>query len=212
MKEPREIIKTAANEPVDLAPSFDYPGSTGGRYPSYREGSGQEGFQLFDYWRAVRKRLWLVIGIAVLVTTLTAIYMARKPSIYQATSRIQVDLEQNNPDLSFSSSAMKALFSHSWPGNIRELRNVVLQAAVMVRGAEIHAEDLAISQESTRASLGALEEATRSLDGMERRMIMDALAATNGHQQRAADRLGISRRTLSRKLKLYESESAGAAI
>ncbi len=99
MKEPRGIIKTAANEPVHLDPSFDYPIVPGGSYPSYREASGQEGFQLLDYWRAIRKRLWLVVGIAVLMTTLTAIYMARKPNIYQATARIQVDLEQNNPDL-----------------------------------------------------------------------------------------------------------------
>jgi DNA-binding NtrC family response regulator len=50
-----------------------------------------------------------------------------------------------------------------------------------------------------------------NLDSMERRMIFDALRATGGHQQRAAERLGISRRTLSRKLKLYESEFSGAA-
>ncbi len=99
MKDQRGIIKTAANERVDLEPSFDYPIAPGGRYPSYREASGQEGFQLLDYWRAIRKRLWLVIGIAILMTTLTAIYMAKKPNIYQATARIQVDLEQNNPDL-----------------------------------------------------------------------------------------------------------------
>jgi DNA-binding NtrC family response regulator len=47
---------------------------------------------------------------------------------------------------------------------------------------------------------------------MERRMILEALDATGGHQQRAAARLGISRRTLSRKLKLYDSESAGAVV
>jgi DNA-binding NtrC family response regulator len=41
---------------------------------------------------------------------------------------------------------------------------------------------------------------------MERHLILEALAATGGHQQRAAARLGISRRTLSRKLKLYETE------
>ena len=51
-----------------------------------------------------------------------------------------------------------------------------------------------------------------SLDGMERRMIFDALAATGGHQQRAAARLGISRRTLSRKLKTYESERTSAPL
>jgi DNA-binding NtrC family response regulator len=51
-----------------------------------------------------------------------------------------------------------------------------------------------------------------SLDHMERRMIFDALAAAGGHQQKAAARLGISRRTLSRKLKLYEAERTSAAV
>lgn len=69
-----------------------------GRYQSYRP-LGSETSQFLDYWRAIRKRLWLVAGIAVLMTTLTAIYMARKPNIYQAKSVVQVDLEQVNPDL-----------------------------------------------------------------------------------------------------------------
>lgn len=60
-------------------------------------GTGDE-VHLLDYWRAVRKRLWLVIGIAFLITMLVAIYMARKPDIYEAQVRVQVDLE-NNPAL-----------------------------------------------------------------------------------------------------------------
>ncbi|HYY58327.1 MAG TPA: polysaccharide biosynthesis tyrosine autokinase [Pyrinomonadaceae bacterium] len=51
---------------------------------------------LRDYWRSVRKRLWLVAGITVLVTMLVAIYVARKPDIYEAQARVQVDLENNN--------------------------------------------------------------------------------------------------------------------
>jgi DNA-binding NtrC family response regulator len=43
-------------------------------------------------------------------------------------------------------------------------------------------------------------------------MIFDALAAAGGHQQQAAARLGISRRTLSRKLKIYEAERTGASL
>ncbi|HLA95683.1 MAG TPA: polysaccharide biosynthesis tyrosine autokinase [Pyrinomonadaceae bacterium] len=100
MKESREIFRKIPNETAELEPVFDaqiVPGT--GRYPSYREFDPSEGFQLLDYWNAVRKRLWLVIGIAVLVTTLAAIYMARKPDIYSANARIQVDLEQTNPDL-----------------------------------------------------------------------------------------------------------------
>lgn len=97
MKETREIIHKPLNEPVELERHFE-PQVVAGRYPGYRE-YASEGFQLLDYWKAIRKRLWLVAGIAVLATTLTAIYMARKQNVYSATARIQVDLEQTNPDL-----------------------------------------------------------------------------------------------------------------
>src|SRR5207249_3594937 len=97
MKETRGMIRTPANEAVDLEP-LDSQLGPAGRYPTYRE-AAQEGLQLLDYWRAIRKRLWLVIGIAVLITTLTAIYMARKPNIYSARAVVQIDNEQTNPDL-----------------------------------------------------------------------------------------------------------------
>jgi DNA-binding NtrC family response regulator len=122
-------------------------------------------------------------------------------------------LGQQNPDFRFSQAAIKVLESYAWPGNIRELRNVVLQAAVMARGTNIEPSDLTVSSRPPYAKCFATPmEAPYSLHGMERLMIFDALAQTNGHQQRAADRLGISRRTLSRKLKLYQSHSKGAAV
>jgi len=99
MKDPRGIIKSPLNEPVELEPQFETQFVPSGRYPAYRESLAQEGFQMVDYWRAIRKRLWLVIGIAVLMTTLAAIYMARKPNVYMARARVQVDNEQTNPDL-----------------------------------------------------------------------------------------------------------------
>src|SRR5688572_11488979 len=99
MKETREIIRNPLSEPTELERPFEPSITTGGRYPAYRDNPAADGFQLIDYWRAIRKRLWLVIGIAVLVTTLTAIYMARKPNVYAASAKIQVDNEQTNPDL-----------------------------------------------------------------------------------------------------------------
>src|SRR5436190_23258252 len=98
MKEPRGIIRTPVGEPAEIEP-FDPQLAPAERYGKYRDAAASEGFQLLDYWRAIRKRLWLVIGLAVLMTTLTAIYMARKPNIYKAAAVVQVDLEQNNPDL-----------------------------------------------------------------------------------------------------------------
>lgn len=100
MKETRDIIVAQPADKIDLEKQFDSHNPAGnGRYPAYRGYYDQESSQLLEYWRAIRKRLWLVIGITVLLTTLTAIYMARRPNIYQAHSVIQVDLEQANPNL-----------------------------------------------------------------------------------------------------------------
>ncbi len=119
-------------------------------------------------------------------------------------------LSQQNPDLQLSQGALDALAVHSWPGNIRELRNVITKAAVLARGPVIAASDLPLSESQKNGHVA--EASSNSIEGMERRMILDALAATGGHQQRAAARLGISRRTLSRKLKLYESEGLRASL
>jgi DNA-binding NtrC family response regulator len=120
-------------------------------------------------------------------------------------------LAQHDAQMSFTPEAIRTLERYSWPGNIRELRNTVIKAAVLARTPEIDVSDLPIADvREVPAARNAAPHA--SLDGMERRMIFDALAATGGHQQRAAARLGISRRTLSRKLKVYESERMRAAL
>ena len=98
---------------------------------------------------------------------------------------------------------------HSWPGNIRELRNVVMRAAVLSTGDQICATDLPLEMPSQN---GYSMHAASSLEGMERKMILDALDSTNGHQQKAAAKLGISRRTLSRKLKIYDSSYTEARL
>lgn len=103
MKDSREIIQKQVNDRVELELPFEpQVVSPPGRYQAYREFGNQEGFQLVDYWRAVRKRLWLVIGVVVLATTLAAIYMARKPDVFQAKAIVQVDLAQANPDIIIS--------------------------------------------------------------------------------------------------------------
>lgn len=66
------------------------------------DGDGQQssGYsRLHDYWRSARKHLWLILGVVLLVTTLAAFYMARQPDVYESQSRVQVDLEVNNPAL-----------------------------------------------------------------------------------------------------------------
>ena len=91
MKPSRELIKTEPHAgPLERA--SESPGVT---YNYGVDPNAEAEVHLLDYWRAVRKRLWLVISIVVLVTMLSVIYVARKPDIYQAGARVQVDLENN---------------------------------------------------------------------------------------------------------------------
>lgn len=96
------------------------------------------------------------------------------------------------------------LEDYGWPGNVRELRNAMNKATMFADGPEIAPGDLPqeilLHQRANGAS-GHL------LDGVEERAIYKALEQTAGHQQKAADILGISRRTLIRKLKLYRSHT-----
>lgn len=112
-------------------------------------------------------------------------------------------LMQQNPEMYFSAPAFEALRRHAWPGNVRELRNVVMKSAVLTRDAMIGPQDL---PEAFHQTKNVAEPSPHTLDGMERQMIVKALSKTGGHHQRAAETLGISRRTLSRKLKLYGRE------
>jgi DNA-binding NtrC family response regulator len=124
-------------------------------------------------------------------------------------------LRELKPHTCFTSDALSLLKSYHWPGNIRELRNIVTKAAVMTTGSEIHTTDLApeiARRPPARETIMIDQYENHNLDGIERRMIMKVLAQTNGHQQRAAELLGISRRTLSRKLKIYEVESASRSF
>ncbi len=100
MRESREIIRDARQDRTELERPFEPVAPISGYgYARYRDENLQGHNPLFEYWRIIRKRLWLVLGITVLLTTITAIYMARKPNIYLATAAVQVDLEQANQDL-----------------------------------------------------------------------------------------------------------------
>ena len=108
---------------------------------------------------------------------------------------------QNTP-LELTESAKDRLLDHHWPGNIRELRNVITKASILTRGDRIGPDDLQLGRQS-RETRSFDQADSANLDRMEESMILRVLEQTGGHQQRAAGILGISRRTLSRKLKTY---------
>ena len=75
----------AVDRPIEPPQSYNY-----GVDPN-----AENEVHLLDYWRAIRKRLWLVIGVVALITMLAVVYVARKPDLYEAQSRVQVDLEDS---------------------------------------------------------------------------------------------------------------------
>lgn len=96
--------------------------------------------------------------------------------------------------------ALGVLERYWWPGNVRELRNVLIRAALAADGAPIGAEHLGLPVEPRGLPAPVV---LHRLDSLERDAILRALESTNGHREKAAALLGISRRTLTRKLKLY---------
>ena len=108
------------------------------------------------------------------------------------------------PRKNFSSQAISALLSHPWPGNIRELRNLVARMAMETSGSEIDFSSLSVALTGEPAAFRQTASMPVSnLDSMEEQMIIKALERTGGQRTLAAEQLGISRRTLSRKLKEY---------
>ncbi len=98
-------------------------------------------------------------------------------------------------------SACQALLAHRWPGNVRELDNVMQRALIVYRGPSITADDLLFEQTLAPASVPEEAESLDSdLRDHERRLIIDALAEGHGSRKFAAERLGISPRTLRYKL------------
>ena len=101
--------------------------------------------------------------------------------------------EHGRGGLSLADDALRAIESHSWPGNIRELENCIKRATIMVDGNQITAADLGLAQ--TESDEGSLD--IRALrDAAEHRAVIAALARANGNIAKASDLLGISRPTL----------------
>ncbi len=110
--------------------------------------------------------------------------------------------KNNKPVRGFTREAREALLRYDFPGNVRELENLIERAVVLTRDDVIDHSDLPLSfveQEGT-VEEGSL---TATVEGLERRMIREALAEAQGIQTRAAEILGVSERVLRYKLKKY---------
>jgi two-component system response regulator AtoC len=139
------------------------------------------------------------------------------PLMYELAASMATTLGRPLP--TFSDDARELLIAYSWPGNIRELRNVVESAVVRSDGMQITPHDLPEEVRSWRATPlpttdgsvppGWSTSPIAPLEGLsdrqlqERARILDGLATCNGNQTRAAELLGMPRRTLVHKLAAY---------
>ncbi len=98
--------------------------------------------------------------------------------------------------------AEKALRAYPWPGNIRELSNVIEQATFNTEGTKIRLRDLPANVAS-EGRKGRVEIPLARLSDVEAKHILKVLRACDGNKTRTAEILGISRETLYQKLRLY---------
>ncbi|MDE2805927.1 MAG: sigma-54 dependent transcriptional regulator [Gemmatimonadota bacterium] len=109
------------------------------------------------------------------------------------------------PGLGFTSDASRALVDHPWPGNVRELKHAVERAVLMSDDPEIGVEDLALRT----LSGGTIPLEELKLGEVERLLIERAMDRHDGNVSRAAERLGLSRSALYRRLARYRIDGAG---
>lgn len=102
----------------------------------------------------------------------------------------------------FSKDAMAAMLSYAWPGNVRELENVIERLIVVSEGDRIELSDLPeiVYYNIENKSMGILDV---SLDKVEEKVVKTAISIANGNVTKAAESIGISRRTLYRKMHKY---------
>lgn len=102
-----------------------------------------------------------------------------------------------------SASAMAALMQHDYPGNVRELENIIEHAFVLCRGESIRPEHLP-SQFDHLSQIDILPNAPLSMENIEKTAILNSLRANNGNRLATARELGIHKSTLFRKIRKYE--------
>ena len=111
-----------------------------------------------------------------------------------------------------SPEVMDAFLRYSWPGNVRELRNVLERMVVLARKSELTVQDLPPElREQTAGAAPTALRAGMTMREAEKLLIAETLRSTGGNRARAAQMLGISRRTLQRKIAEHGLQNAGQA-
>ena len=105
--------------------------------------------------------------------------------------------------IGFDDAASKALLEYHWPGNLRQMKNAVRRATLLAQDQLITLKELTELQQITHSHVGL----PLRNEETEKHQIIEALRQTGNNKSRAAQLLGIDRKTLYNKLKLYNIES-----
>jgi DNA-binding NtrC family response regulator len=109
--------------------------------------------------------------------------------------------QHGRTNLTLSPDARDKLLGYAWPGNVRQLRNVIDSAVVMCEGSIVLPDDLGLRDASSGEALESLR-----IDFWERKLIQESLKRTSGSVPEAARLLGLGRATLYRKIEEYGIE------
>jgi DNA-binding NtrC family response regulator len=111
--------------------------------------------------------------------------------------------ENQKPLLEINERAMRGLMAMDWPGNVRQLQNVIERAVIMSTGPQLEEEFLGLAGELDQGPRDRSLSQDMTLRDMEKELILRKLQTTRGNRTQAAQELGISVRTLRNKLNLY---------
>ncbi len=114
--------------------------------------------------------------------------------------------QNGKPPLNITEEAFKALETYAWPGNIRELENVVERAVMLCRDSVLSVEDFFPHDPLVKPAVPLLALVGTTLSDVERHLIMNTLEKVNGNKTRAAAILGITTRTIRNKLQQYKAK------
>jgi two-component system response regulator FlrC len=135
----------------------------------------------------------------------------RKQDILPLAVRFLADmaLAMGRAGMRLDQAAEQALLHYDWPGNVREMENIIQRAVILAPGDTVKPEHLHLSAKAVVAAPDSAAEDAHDLKSLEKAHIMATLASVNDSRKLAAQKLGMSERTLRHKLQQYRESDEG---
>ena len=146
--------------------------------------------------KEARFREDLYYRLAEIVVNIPPLRERRGDAVLMAHAFLRRTADEQRTSLRFTEDALSAIEAHAWPGNVRQLLNVVKRAAIMAEGNRVGRDDLGLPLDDAAAAAAESFDLRTVRDAAERAAVVRALAHANGNIVKASELLGISRPTL----------------